>query len=101
MGQQAFSEIKSLEVVFQEAQGILIAPNPVTDKLRIRNAMSYDADVQIDITATNGAVLHRITIPAGKMYEENLPVQDLPSGIYLARIRFGNGETKVLKVVKI
>ncbi|MBN8677158.1 MAG: T9SS type A sorting domain-containing protein [Chitinophagales bacterium] len=101
MGQQAFSEIRAIEVQFSPSNGVLIAPNPVVKSLRIMNAISYDEDVVIQITATNGAVLHTITIPAGKMHLEDLPVQDLPSGIYMAKIRFGNGEVKTLKIVKI
>jgi hypothetical protein len=65
------------------------------------NAIQYDTDVTIDISATNGAVLHRISIPAGEMLVEDLPVQDLPSGLYLARIRFGDGAVKTLKITKI
>jgi hypothetical protein len=65
------------------------------------NAIQYDTDVVIQITATNGSVLHTITIPAGKMHLEDLPVEDLPSGIYLAKIRFGNGEVRTVKIAKI
>lgn len=61
MGQQAFSEIRSLDVTFTFEDGIRIAPNPVVSKLLIMNAIQYDADVKIDISATNGAVIHRIS----------------------------------------
>lgn len=101
MGQQAFSEIRSIEVIFSSEDGILIAPNPVVDKLTIKNAIQYDTDVTIDISATNGDVLHRITIPAGEMYLNELSVKDLPSALYIVRIRFGNGEVKTLKIAKI
>ena len=37
----------------------------------------------------------------GKMEEIELSVADLPSGIYLARIRFADGSTKSLKITKI
>ncbi len=101
MGQQAFSDIRALEVFFSPSNGILIAPNPVVNTLLIKNAIQYDTDVTIDISATNGAVLHRINIPAGDLYSNDLQVTDLPTGIYIARIRFGNGEVKTLKIVKI
>jgi hypothetical protein len=101
MGQVAYSEIISIDVNFAPSEAILIAPNPVVSTLRIMNAIQYDTDVTIDISATNGAVLHTVTIPSGKMVEENLPVLDLPSGLYIARIRFGNGEVKTLKITKI
>lgn len=100
-GQEAYSEIRSLEVVFDVKDGVRIAPNPVVSKLLVMNAISYDTDVKIEISATNGDVLHRITIPAGTMYSQELSVQDLPSGLYFARIRFGNGESKTLKITKI
>lgn len=101
MGQQAISDIRSIELNFSPTNGVLIAPNPVVNTLRIMNAIQYDTDVQIDIMATNGDVLHRINIPAGTLYLEDLPVQDLPSGMYMARIRFGNGSVKTLKIAKI
>jgi len=101
MGQQAFSDIRALEVFFTPSNGILIAPNPVGNLLIIKSAIQYDTDVTIDISATNGAVLHRINIPAGELYSTELPVTDLPTGIYIARVRFGNGEVKTLKIVKI
>ena len=100
-GQQAFSEIRAIEIQFSPSNGVLISPNPVVSSLRIMNAIQYDADVTIQITATNGAVLHTITIPAGKMHLEDLPVENLPSGMYLAKIRFGNGELRTLKIAKI
>ncbi|HAD13041.1 MAG TPA: hypothetical protein DCF33_11470 [Saprospirales bacterium] len=101
MGQQAFSEIRAIEVQYSPSNGVLIAPNPVGKSLHIMNAIQYDTDVVIQITATNGSVLHTITIPAGKMHLENLPVEDLPSGIYMAKIRFGNGEVRTVKIAKI
>jgi hypothetical protein len=101
MGQQAFSEIRAIEVQYSPSNGVLIAPNPVGKSLHIMNAIQYDTDVVIQITATNGSVLHTITIPAGKMHLEDLPVEDLPSGIYLAKIRFGNGEVRTVKIAKI
>lgn len=101
MGQEAFSEIRTIEVAFSAANGVLIAPNPVAKTLRIMNAIQYDTDVNIEISATNGAVLHRINIPAGEMLVEDLPVEDLPTGMYIARVRFGNGDVKTLKIAKI
>lgn len=101
MGQQAFSEIRSIDVQFNQEDGVRIAPNPVTNKLIIMNAIPYDQDVNIEIMATNGDIFHRINIPAGSMYSTELPVTDLPSGLYFARVRFGNGEVKTLKITKI
>ncbi|MFN0216358.1 MAG: SdrD B-like domain-containing protein, partial [Saprospiraceae bacterium] len=101
MGQEAYSEIIAIEVIFAPAEGVLIAPNPVGKTLHIMNAIQYDTDVTIDISATNGSVLHRVNIPAGEMHVEDLPVEDLPTGLYIARIRFGNGDVKTLKIVKI
>lgn len=100
-GQEAFSEIRAMEVSFSFLDGVLIAPNPVGKSLHIMNVMQYETDVIIDISATNGAVLYSITIPSGEMLEEYLPVVDLPSGIYFTRIRFGNSDVKILKITKI
>ena len=62
--------------------------------------MEYDADVVITITTTQGDLVHALTIPKGAILQEEVPMADLPSGIYMVRIQLGNGEVKTVKIAK-
>ncbi len=99
-GVPSFSPIRSIDLNITEAGAITINPNPVYDRLIIKNVQAYDSDVTVQIIGANGDVLHRITIPAGALHYEELPVENLPTGLYLARIRFGNGEVQTIKITK-
>ena len=100
-GQIAFSDQRQIEINFNADQTVRITPNPVVDKLKIMNLLQFDSDVTVTITSTKGDVLHTVTLEKGKMEEIELQVTDLPSGIYMARIRFADGSIKTVKITKI
>jgi len=99
-GVDAFSEVKSIDMSITSNDAISIFPNPATDALYIRNAMKYESDVTITIVATNGKVLNTVTIPQGTIQQLDIPMKDLPEGLYLVRIKFGSGDVKTLKITK-
>lgn len=99
-GLESTSQVRSIELDVAQADAITINPNPVSDVLIIKTVATYDADVTVQLLSTGGAVLHTITIPAGKLHYEKLPVQDLPAGLYMARIHFPDGEVRTLKITK-
>jgi hypothetical protein len=98
---EVISESVKINLDLSEASAISINPNPVTTNLTIKNLMEYPYDVKIAITATNGDVLQTINIPAGTLLNEDFPMVDLPSGLYLVRIHLGNDTVKTLKITKI
>lgn len=100
-GQIAYSDQKEINIFFKADESVRITPNPVLDKLTIMNLLEFDADVTVTIASTKGDILHTITLQKGKMETIELSVTDLPSGMYLARIRFADGSTKSLKITKI
>ena len=100
-GQIAFSDQRQIEINLNADQTVRITPNPVVDKLKIMNLLQFDSDVTVTITSTKGDVLHTVTLEKGKMEEIELQVTDLPSGIYMARIRFADGSIKTVKITKI
>jgi hypothetical protein len=100
-GQIAYSDQREINVLFNSDESVRITPNPVVDKLKIMNLLAFDGDVTITISSTKGDILHTVTLHKGKMEEIELAVTDLPSGIYLARIRFADGSQKTLKITKI
>ncbi|MCE7925138.1 MAG: hypothetical protein DYG98_18955 [Haliscomenobacteraceae bacterium CHB4] len=99
-GLESVSPVRSIDLALSPDAAIAINPNPVYDVLIIKTVAEYDGDVTVQLVTTNGAVLHTLTIPAGKLYYEELSVKDLPSGLYMARIRFPDGEVRTLKIAK-
>lgn len=99
-GFDVYSPIKEVHLDFSEVSAVSVYPNPVADKLTIKNALAYDSDVVVTISTTNGDILHTLTIPQGTLVQEELPMINLPSGIYMVRIRLGSGEVKTVKIAK-
>jgi len=66
--------------------GITLFPNPVTDILYIRDA---PIDSKISILTIDGSLVKEILSVADK---DNITVTDLPSGIYLIKIKTDNAE---------
>ncbi|HRI61044.1 MAG TPA: SdrD B-like domain-containing protein, partial [Saprospiraceae bacterium] len=97
-GLESLSPVRSIDLDVSLTASVSINPNPVYDVLIVKNVAPYDGDVTVQIVTTNGAVLHTLTIPAGTLHYEELPVQNLPSGLYMARIRFPDGEVRTLKI---
>lgn len=99
-GVDAFSEIRSIDMNISEAESVSIFPNPATDVLYVRNAIKYDTDVTVSVVSTNGRVLATVIIPQGTTQQLDLPMADLPQGLYLVRVNFGNKDIKTLKITK-
>ena len=78
----------------------MITPNPVLDKLYIKNVASYNSDVTIQLFSTQGELLNTLTIKQGTLQQTEMPMGDLPQGIYLIRANFGDGNVKTLKITK-
>jgi hypothetical protein len=92
-------ELKMSDFAIEES--VAISPNPVTNNMTVKNLMIYDNDVNIKISSTNGVVLYDLNIPAGSLKNFDLGMDHLPTGIYLARVRFSKSVVKTIKLVKI
>src|SRR5690606_4851863 len=99
-GLESISPVRSIDLALSPDAAIAINPNPVYDVLIVKTVAEYEGDVTVQLVTTNGAVLHTLTIPAGQLYYEELNVENLPSALYLARIRFPDGEVRTLKIAK-
>ena len=100
-GINAFSQSVEVRLDLSAVTAVTVNPNPVTDKLLIKNVMSYDSDVIVTISTTQGDIVHTLTIPKGSIIQEEVTMSNLPSGIYMVRIKLGNGEVKTVKIAKI
>lgn len=99
-GVQAYSDTKSIEIALNGLNAISIYPNPVHNTLFIKNIAKYDADVEIDITTAGGELVHHVVIAKGAVELKGFGMDDMPAGIYFARIRFDNGDVKTIKISK-
>ncbi len=99
-GVESFSDVREVELKISREESLAVYPNPAVDVLRIRNLIAYDADARLQLYATSGRLLYSLKIPAGTLQQFDIPVADLPQGIYLARIRFDDGEVQTIKVSK-
>lgn len=97
---EAYSEVREAMVETAVTNSVNIFPNPVKDLLYIRNMYAMEEDVTIDIFQPNGVPVHTIHIKAGQLTNIELPTADLSAGLYMARINFGNGEIKTIKLTK-
>lgn len=96
-----FSEQKSIELAITGASAIVIYPNPVQKSMIVKNIAKFDGDVEISITTAGGELVKSLIIPKNTLELKNLDMDELPAGMYFARIRFANGETNVVKISKI
>jgi hypothetical protein len=99
-GQIAYSTNRETSVSYATNETVRITPNPVTDKLKIINLVAFDGDVTVTISSTKGDVLHTIVLEKGKLSDIELPVNQLPSGMYMARIIYSDGTVNTVKITK-
>jgi hypothetical protein len=100
-GVESFSDVKQFEMTFAEGSSISIYPNPVVSALTVQIAGTLEQEATIEIVNLNGKVLMTKTIQKGAVSAESISVSNLDGGIYIARIRYTNGDTKTLKLTKI
>ncbi|MFN4256782.1 MAG: SdrD B-like domain-containing protein, partial [Saprospiraceae bacterium] len=97
---QAFSQNAALDMQIPVAESVAIYPNPVGNSLTIRNMVTYESDVNVQISTTSGTLLYTFDIPAGSIRSADFGMSHLPAGIYVARVRFSKKEVQTVKIVK-
>jgi hypothetical protein len=100
-GSSLTSEMADIELSIYGADAISVYPNPFKSALYVKNIAKFDGDVLVSLTTTSGMLITSLVIPKGATEIKDLGVENLPAGMYFARIRFGNGDVKVVKVTKI
>jgi len=88
-GITSYSDVKSLEF---RSDALSVFPNPVSDKLFIKDANDY---AEFTITDMSGRIIRQ-----GNINEENIDVSNLNEGCFLVRIT-SNGETSRHRFVKV
>jgi hypothetical protein len=69
---------------------VVIYPNPATDMLWVRFMQETSHDVVISLISTGGRVVAEKKFAGGNNMIMNMGLQDFGSGVYIARIRYGN-----------
>ncbi len=101
VGQDNLSDPRMIDLSLPVIESMAIYPNPVNKSLTVRNMMTYDDDVTVTISNTSGDILETLTIKAGQLETILVDMGDRPQGLYLAHIRFSNGDNKTLKITKL
>ena len=99
-GVETFSRAVSVELKLEGEQALVIAPNPVKDILYIKNVAQYASDVNIYLITPQGKLLKTVIIKQGTMMQEEMEMGDIPQGIYIVRVDFGDGTIKTMKITK-
>jgi hypothetical protein len=69
---------------------VVIYPNPATDILRVRFMQQTTHDVVISLINTGGKVVAERKFAGNNIMTMTIGLQDFGSGVYIARIRYGN-----------
>jgi SdrD B-like domain/SprB repeat len=99
-GYVTVSDAVKIEIEVSGKAAVSIAPNPVVDRLVIKNVQKYEGDVTINITNASGVIMLSQTIAKNSLQLIEVPTTSLPAGIYFAQIRFADGDTRVVKLTK-
>ena len=99
-GVVSLSEIREVNMEIPLEASLSVYPNPVAQVLYIHNLIPYDSDTQVEIFSTSGQLIQALKIPAGTLQTFELPVANLPQGIYLTRLRINSKQVTTLKIAK-
>ncbi len=103
-GEVTYSDILEVAMHVDIHHSIKFSPNPVTEasgELTIQNMMQYDKPVTIDFIDPSGKLLHTTTIQPNTTAKKLVDLSGYPSGIFFARIRFGDGAVETVRLSKI
>ncbi len=76
-----------------------VFPNPVGDILNVSWENELEMETTIEIISITGQQLRRLRLPANT-HSTKLDVSDLEAGVYLLKLRTGDGEVSVVRLVK-
>nr|WP_315224927.1 T9SS type A sorting domain-containing protein [uncultured Flavobacterium sp.] len=75
-------------------------PNPVKEELFLKWDLTNENFVtSIHVTGMNGQSL-RSYKNKKEVNSQNIPFQNLPSGVYIVSLMYNNGEQKTIKIIK-
>jgi hypothetical protein len=95
------SDMANIELSIYGKDAVSAYPNPFSTSLIVKNISKQDGDIQVDITAANGALMTTLTLAKGTSELKELATANWPAGLYFARLRFSSGEVKTVKLTKM
>jgi hypothetical protein len=103
-GNESMSDVKYIDIeVAAELDAIQFFPNPTKDFINISKVSTcgMDEDATITIFAANGDLLREEVVTRETVGTRTIDISQLPSAVYLVRVRLSNGDTKTVRVTKI
>ncbi len=86
-------------VLRQGEKTFMIYPNPATDVLFVEFLEQAEVGITIELMQTNGSILRSFRLPPDS-FKHELPIGDLPEGLYFMRVNIGGQDTEVVKMIK-
>ena len=79
-----------------------VAPNPVSDRMRLKISEAKGQPVRVNLTDASGRLmLQRSFVPETNQHQEEFEVGDLASGMYFVKINISDNKQVTLKMLKI
>ncbi len=94
-GEEVFVEEESTIAV---ESNLAIFPNPVRDKLLIKNSSSHLANTIFFIRSSTGKLIHELSVSQGSIAE--LDLGEISNGLYIIEYIDGDGDRKFHKFIK-
>lgn len=100
-GNLVFTETKKVNRFTNPRFAMDIYPNPVRDNAKIKISNTHGEEIQLTMVDISGKAVYEQTLQSIEGNQEyNLPVNDLPSGVYIVFIKSGN-YTLSEKIIKL
>ena len=98
LGNMVYSDIADV-ILYTDSKLLMAYPNPVQDELNLELFDTLNDKVTIDVFNMNGTRVNSIEV-ADETPRETLDFSSMPPGVYFVRVRYGEADLKLIRVVK-
>ena len=97
----AYSNIEKLIFSKEDIRTFVIYPNPFAETINIESGREMEDGATIEFYTATGIMVHSLEIEPGTEIDESIALGQLPRGVYVIKIHFGETKSELFKVVKI
>lgn len=97
-GNTTYSDVADV-VIYSDSRLLITYPNPVRDELVIELFDTFNAAISIEVFNLNGIRMNQIEVE-GNAQRQTVDFSNYPAGAYFIRVRYGEADLKVVRVIK-
>lgn len=97
-GNTAYSDVAEV-VIYSDSRLLITYPNPVRDELVIELFDTFNSTISIEVFNLNGIRLDQMEVE-GNLQRQTVNFSNYPAGAYFIRVRYGEADLKVVRVIK-